>query len=197
MLFRSFFATALGIPLPFTPIQILWLNLVTDTPPALALGFDKTDTNAMQRPPRDSKKGIFRRSDVIFILYHGVIMAGLMLGIFLMEINFGTSSIEKARTMAFAMLVLVQLTQAFNARSTGKSIFRRDIFNNKALVLGVSVSFGLLIVGMYMPILSGIFEQVNLGLSDWVKLSTGVVIFVLLAEAFKLIRRKSYPNGYS
>lgn len=187
--FGILFATIAGIPLPFIPIQILWLNLVTDTPPALALGFDKLDPSAMERPPRNPKSGIFRSQDIAFILYHGVIIGGIMLAVFLFEVYFAGASIEKARTMAFAMLVVAQLAQAFNARSTRISIFRRDIFSNKALLVGVGVSFSLLLVGIYFPILSGVFEQVKLTFSDWTKLFTGVLIFVLFSEVFKFFRR--------
>lgn len=188
--FGILFATIAGIPLPFTPIQILWLNLVTDTPPALALGFDKIEPNAMDKPPRNPKKGIFRGADIAFILYHGVIMGGLMLFVFLLEVYVANASIEKARTMAFAMLVIAQLTQAFNAKSTRKSLFRRDLFSNKGLIFGVGLSFSLLLIGMYFPFLNDVFEQVRLGLVDWVKLLTGIVIFVLATEIFKIVRNK-------
>ena len=188
-------ATICGIPLPFTPVQILWLNLVTDTPPALALGFDQLEKNAMERPPRDTKRGIFRLADVLFILFHGAIMAGLMLAVFLTEVYVAQTPIEKARTMAFAMLVLVQLTQAFNARSTEKSLFRKDIFSNKSLIIGVLTSFGLLLVGMYFPFLSGVFEQVSLNPLDWTKLGMGVLCFIVTSEMFKLIRRKYFPES--
>lgn len=191
-----FLATVTGIPMPFTPVQILWLNLVTDTPPALALGFDQLEKNAMGKPPRDTKKGIFRKADIAFILYHGAVMAGLMLLVFMTEVYVGQASIEKARTMAFAMLVLTQLTQAFNARSTSSTLFKRDFFANKNLLLGVGVSFGLMIIGMYFPLLSDVFEQVSLNLTDWAKLLTGVIIFVFAAEVFKVIRRKYFPEEF-
>ena len=193
------FATLLGIPLPFTPIQILWLNLVTDTPPALALGFDGIEKNTMARPPRDTSKGIFRRADIVFILYHGLLMSLLMLIVFLMEVYVANAPLEKARTMAFAMLVLVQLTQAFNAKSTESTLFRRDIFSNRGLVVGVGISAMLLVVGIYFPVLSGVFEQVSLSIFDWFKLLMGILAFVMLSELFKLLKRKyssSNSSGY-
>ncbi len=188
--FSILFATAAGIPLPFTPIQILWLNLVTDTPPALALGFDEAEKDAMKNPPRNTKKGIFSKADLVFIIYHGAIMAGLMLGVFLVELYLDGGSLEKARTMGFAMLVLVQLVQAFNAKSTSTTLFRRDIFNNKGLVLAVLFSFSLLLVGIYLPFLQEVFEQVELSSQDWLELGAGVIAFIMLSEAFKFIRRK-------
>ncbi len=193
--FGILFATIAGIPLPFTPVQILWLNLVTDTPPALALGFDKLDPKAMEKLPRDPKKGIFRKADVVFILLHGALMAGLMLAVFLTEVSAGNASIEKARTMAFAMLVLVQLTQAFNARSTKLTLLSKDVFANKSLVMGVTVSLGLMLIGMYTPILKGIFEQVSLGIQDWAKLMVGVGFFVVATEFVKWIRRKYFSES--
>jgi P-type Ca2+ transporter type 2C len=189
--FSLLFATASGVPLPFTPIQILWLNLVTDTPPALALGFDKREDDAMNKPPRDTKQGIFRKRDVIFILYHAAVMASLMLSVFLIQVYLEGEPIEKARTMAFAMLVLLQLTQSFNARSTKFSIFNKSFFDNKVLLIGVFLSFMLLVGGIYLPFLSGIFEQVKLTLHDWIELAIGVTIFIVFAELFKL-RAKKY-----
>lgn len=193
------FATLLGIPLPFTPIQILWLNLVTDTPPALALGFDGIEKNTMTRPPRDTTKGIFRKADIVFILYHGLLMSLLMLIVFLMEVYIAYAPLEKARTMAFAMLVLVQLTQAFNAKSTESTLFRKDLFNNKGLIVGVGVSAILLVVGIYFPVLSGVFEQVSLNIFDWLKLLMGIVTFIIFSEVFKFFRRKynsANPSTY-
>lgn len=188
--FSILVATAAGVPLPFTPIQILWLNLVTDTPPALALGFDEAEKDTMKNPPRNTWRGIFRKSDLVFIMYHGMIMAGLMLAIFFIELYVEGGSLEKARTMAFAMLVLVQLAQAFNAKSTGSSLFRRDIFSNKGLIAAVLFSFILLLAGMYLPFLSGVFEQVELHPQDWLELGIGVAIFIILAEIFKFTKRK-------
>ena len=191
------FATLLGIPLPFTPIQILWLNLVTDTPPALALGFDGIEKNTMTRPPRDTSKGIFRKADIVFILYHGLLMSLLMLIVFLLEVYVANAPLEKARTMAFAMLVLVQLTQAFNAKSTESTLFRRDIFSNRGLVVGVGISAMLLVVGIYFPVLSGVFEQVSLSIFDWFKLLMGILAFVMLSELFKLLKRKYSSSNSS
>lgn len=187
--FAILLATATGVPLPFTPIQILWLNLVTDTPPALALGFDGAEPDAMNNPPRNTKNGFFRKADIIFILFHGILMAAIMLFVFLFEVYVFQSSLEKARTMAFAMLVLVQLTQAFNSKSTGSTLFRKDILSNRGLIVAVMVSLGLLIAGMYSPILNGVFEQVSLSLKDWLWLLVGVGIFIAFAELFKFTRR--------
>lgn len=188
--FAILLATSAGFPLPFTPIQILWLNLVTDSPPALALGFDEAEPDAMTNPPRSTKNGFFRKADIVFILYHGIVMALIMLFVFLTEVFIFGGSLEKARTMAFAMLVMVQLTQAFNAKSTGNTLFRKDIFSNKGLLLAVGISFGLLLLGMYSPILNGIFQQVALSIHDWGWLFIGVMIFIIAAELFKILRRK-------
>jgi Ca2+-transporting ATPase len=187
--FGILLATAFGVPIPFTAIQILWLNLVTDSPPALALGFDNAEKDAMTRPPRSTRQGFFRKADLIFIVFHALSMALIMLGVFLLEIYFAHSPLEKARTMAFATLVLTQLTQAFNAKSTARTLFRKDIFSNKWLVGAVLFSFALMILGMYLPILRGVVGQVELSLADWLKLTVSVLLFVALAEGFKVVRR--------
>jgi len=185
-----FAATSTGIPLPFSPVQILWLNLVTDTPPALALGFDESESDAMKNKPRNTKNGLFRRKDLAFIIYHAVVMALIMLSVFFVEFYLNNSSLEKSRTMAFAMLVLVQLTQAFNAKSTASTLFRKDIFANKYLIMGVSFSFLLLLVGIYTPFISSALGQTQLAFGDWLKLFGGIGVFIFFAELFKFLRRR-------
>ncbi|MBI3018486.1 MAG: cation-translocating P-type ATPase, partial [Deltaproteobacteria bacterium] len=113
-IFIMLMALIAGLPLPFLPIQILWLNLVTDTPPALALGVEPTPPDGMKYPPRNPKEPLFSRSLMNDILLNGFVMACITLGVFILEVYVLKASLTKARTVAFSVLVLTQLIHAFN-----------------------------------------------------------------------------------
>jgi Ca2+-transporting ATPase len=183
-------AIAAGIAVPFTALQILWLNLVTGTPPALALGFDPAAADVMRRPPRRPQQGILSRLDVTSIVFHGAIMGLLTLGIFFVELYVHGGAIERARTLAFTMLALVQLAHAFNARSETQSILQTGLLGNRWLLGALSFSLVLLLLGIYLPGLRDVMEKVPLSVRDWLELGVGVAIFTLLAELFKLWRRR-------
>lgn len=183
-------AVMAGIAVPFTALQILWLNLVTGTPPALALGFDPPAKDIMHRPPRRPQEGILTMLDNASILYHGTVMGLLTLGIFFVELYVDGGSIEQARTLAFTLLALTQLAHAFNARSETLSVAQIGITGNRWLLGALGLSMALLLLGIYLPGLSEVMEKVALSARDWLDLGIGVGIFMLLAELFKLLRRR-------
>ncbi|HBQ21335.1 MAG: hypothetical protein A2Z91_05935 [Deltaproteobacteria bacterium GWA2_38_16] len=167
-IFMMLLASLFRLPFPFLPIQILWLNLVTDTPPALALGVDPAPPDGMKKPPRSPKEPIFSKSLMNDILMNGLVMALITLGIFYIELFIFHESLKKARTLAFATTVLVQLLHAFNCQSHEKSIFSIGLFTNKYLLGGILFSLVLLLIGMYLPWLKDIFGQEGLTLKDWI-----------------------------
>ncbi len=179
-IFMMLMALIAGIPLPFLPIQILWLNLVTDTPPALALGVEPTPKDCMRYPPRNPKESLFSKSLLNDILLNGFVMACITLGVFIFEVYGLKADLTKARTVAFSVLVLTQLIHAFNCQDVTKSIFSIGIFTNKYLVGALLLSIGLLLIGMYLPFLNEIFGQEALNLRDWIYTlgaSLGIIIF--------------------
>ncbi len=179
-IFMMLMALIAGLPLPFLPIQILWLNLVTDTPPALALGVDPTPPDCMKRPPRHPKEPLFSRHLMNDILLNGFVMACITLGLFMLEIYVFKADLIKARTVAFSVLVLTQLIHAFNCQDETQSIFSIGFFTNKYLVGAIFLSIGLLLIGMYLPFLKEIFGQESLVPIDWayvLSASLGIIAF--------------------
>ena len=179
-IFMMLMALIAGIPLPFLPIQILWLNLVTDTPPALALGVEPTPADCMSYPPRNPKESFFSKSLINDILINGFVMACITLGVFIFEVYILEADLTKARTIAFAVLVLTQLIHAFNCQDVTKSIFSIGFFTNTYLVGAFLLSIGLLLIGIYLPFLNDIFGQEALNPMDWMYTlgaSSGIIIF--------------------
>ncbi|MEK6910070.1 MAG: HAD-IC family P-type ATPase, partial [Candidatus Aenigmatarchaeota archaeon] len=158
-------AILLGLPLPFLPIQILWINLLTDSLPALALGFDAKDKGIMKRRPRNPKEGILHGM-LPFIVYAGILAAVVSLGLFIFEMKTG-GSVEKARTIVFTTAIIFELLFVFNCRSEKEPIWKVNPFSNKLLVLAVLLGLLLQIGIIYIPFFNVLFKTVPLELFDW------------------------------
>lgn len=164
-------AALLALPLPLLPIQILWVNLLTDGFPALALGFDPPTENIMMRPPRDRNESIFSRGLGRKIIFRGLTMGFLTVAVFMLGLTSGHLTL--ARTLAFTVLVMQQLFHVLECRSEHQSVFAVGLFGNPYLLLAVAVSFGLQWAVLYKPTFYHIFSTVPLTLEEW-----GVVILV-------------------
>lgn len=161
-----FFAMLMGLPLPLVPIQILWVNLVTDGLPAMALGVDNPEEHIMNRPPRDGKESVFARGLGWKILSRGLLIGLVTLTMFIITYNSDPNNLIKAQTMAFTTLVMAQLIHVFDCRCD-ISIFHRNILENKYLLLAVFSSFALMICVMYIEPLQPIFRTVGLNTKEW------------------------------
>ena len=155
----------LGFKSPLIAIQLLWINLVTDSLPAIALGLEPQDKNIMNKKPRNSKKGIFSDG-----LWNKIIVEGIMIGVVtLFAFNLGTKmyGIEIGRTMAFVCLGLSELVHSFNIKSD-ESILNRNLFNNKfllgAFLLGTILQVGVVVI----PEISSMFRVVSLNIIQWI-----------------------------
>ncbi|MFQ5987318.1 MAG: calcium-translocating P-type ATPase, SERCA-type [Dehalococcoidia bacterium] len=159
-------ATLLKLPLPILPIQVLWVNVISDGLPALALSFDPYEKDIMQRKPRSPKEGIFHGM-LLFVLAAAVVdfLVEMLLLIYWKNTNF--VSLERVRTMIFTSTVLFELFFVFNCRSENRSVFRTNIFQNKKLVLAVALSFLLHLAVIYVPFFQPLFKTVPLNASDW------------------------------
>ncbi|WP_057763160.1 calcium-translocating P-type ATPase, SERCA-type [Cytobacillus praedii] len=184
------FAMILGLPLPLVPIQILWVNLVTDGLPAMALGLDQPEDDVMKRKPRNPREGVFARG-----LGWKVVSRGFLIGIatllaFIFAYHANPNDLPYAQTIAFATLVLAQLIHVFDCRSE-KSVFARNPFGNKYLVWAVISSLLLLFVVIYYPPLQPIFHTVPIEMKDWLMITgLAAVPTFLLAGSFLLTKRK-------
>ena len=181
-----------ALVLPLTAAMILWINLVTDSGPALAVGIDPPSQRIMQRPPRDPKlgiitptmwRGIFIVAAVMGAGTLGVLDAALPGGLFA-----GDGGIDHARTLAFHTLVLFSLFTVFAARSDQASVMR-DLFSNGWLWVAIAVSLTLQLAVLYLPALQSAFNTVPLTASDWI-ISIVVASSALWLRELDKLRRK-------
>ncbi|OAB30267.1 ATPase [Paenibacillus macquariensis subsp. defensor] len=164
-----FFAMMLALPLPLLPIQILWVNLVTDGLPAMALGVDQPEKDLMEHKPRGAKENIFARRLGWKIISRGFLIGMCTLGAFWLTLRVAPDQpgqLLKAQSVAFATLVMAQLFHVFDCRSS-RSVFHRNPFQNKYLVLAVLSSILLMLGVFYIEPLQPIFKTVPLGLREW------------------------------
>ncbi|MFC3770003.1 calcium-translocating P-type ATPase, SERCA-type [Paenibacillus sp. GCM10012303] len=164
-----FLAMMMGMPLPLVPIQILWVNLVTDGLPAMALGVDQAEKDLMQQKPRGAKENIFARRLGWKVVSRGILIGVCTLAAFWITLQQNPDSAEglvRAQTVAFATLVMAQLIHVFDCRSS-RSIFHRNPLQNKYLVLAVISSVVLLLGVLYIEALQPVFKTMALGLDEW------------------------------
>jgi Ca2+-transporting ATPase len=162
-----FVSSLIGWPVPLLPIQILWVNLVTDGLPALALGVDPVDGGIMERPPRKPGESVLTRDRAFLMLGQGAFIAFCSLFAFCFVLFVEKEGIGRARTAAFIVLSCAQLFHSFNCRSMSRSLFKIGVFTNKKLILAVAVSFLLQMAVVYVPALQTIFKTLPLGAFDW------------------------------
>jgi len=159
-------ATLFGLPLPLSAVQILYVNLATDGLPALALAVDPSEADLMRRKPRNPRTGIFTRPVITLMVVGGLWSAAINIGLFAWALHSGRG-LEKAMTMTFVSLVLIQFFKAYNFRSDRNSVLNRT-FSNKWLNLAILWELGLLALVVYLPWLQVPFGTFSLSVIDWV-----------------------------
>jgi len=181
-----------AVVLPVLATQILWINLVTDGAPALALGVDPADAGLMTAPPRPRDEGVITRRMWAGILVVGAIMAAGTLLVLdaslpggLIE---GSGTMPYAQTMAFTTLMLFQIFNVFNARSDERSAFA-GLFSNKLLWGAVLLSLLLQVAVIYVPFLQKTFSCVSLSIGDWLRCAAVASSVLWLRELTKLVTR--------
>ncbi len=163
-----FVSSLLGLPVPLLPIQILWINLVTDGLPALALGVDPTDPEIMKRPPRPPDEPVVTRRRGLLMLAQGAFIAACSLGAYVLVLYVENEGPARARTACFVVLAVSQLFHSYNCRSLTESLFKIGVFTNRHLLLATGISFALQMAVVYAPPLQTVFKTEPLGLLDWV-----------------------------
>lgn len=174
-----FFAMLMGLPLPLVPIQILWVNLVTDGLPAMALGVDTAESNIMQQHPRKKTENIFGRGLGWKIISRGFLIGAMTLAAFWLTLHENPADLVHAQTVSFATLVLAQLIHVFDCRSE-RSVFHRNPFGNMYLIWAVLSSLVLMVGVIYLEPLQAIFTTTDLSFRDWalVFVAAGIPTFV-------------------
>ncbi len=191
----SKFGIDIGIIETLLPIHILWINLVTDSLPALALAVDPPAKDIMNRKPLKNKKGIFTKGMTWRIIYQGLMIGLLTLTAFIIGLSTeGVSPEEKVKigqTMAFYVLALSELVHVFNIRDNKKSIFKTGIFNNGKLILATVFSASLMFIILLIPGLRDVFKLALLPKQHILETATLVFAPIVIVEIFKLIRINS------
>lgn len=182
-----FLGTLAGLPLPLLPIQILWVNLVTDGLPAMALGVDGIDSDIMKKSPRKPDESVFARGLGRKILIRGTMIGFGTLLVFVIGLWFGVGLLA-ARTMAFTTLVFSQLFHVFDCKSETRGIFEVGIFSNPLLVIAVMISVMMQLSVIYFPLLQAIFKTTALQGWQWLIIlivAGGPSILIGLARLFR------------
>ncbi len=151
-------ASILSFPIPFNPIQILWINIIMDGPPAQSLGIEPPETDIMERLPE--KEDILPKNNLLRIVFAGIVMSIGTLALYYFQLSSGVETL-KAMTVAFTVFVMFQIFNVFNCKS-------KSGFSNRFLIIAVAASFLLQLCVIYVPFLQGIFRTVALSLMDWV-----------------------------
>ena len=182
------FATVLGLPLPLLPVQILWINLVTDGLPALALAVDPKDPALMQRPPRRPEARILERDRVFLMFGQGLFMALITILTFVYCLYGMDRDLERARTLTFMVLIGSQLAHAFNCRSERLSLFAIGLWTNKPLLWAIGGST-LLQVGLVLnPWTREVFKLASFDPEHWVMVFGVGSLMLVAMELWKAAR---------
>ncbi len=194
-----FLAIAFKLPSPLNPIQLLWLNLVTDGAPALALGMEKGDPDIMDQPPRPASEPIINRLMRTGIAVQTVAITAVTLGAYLLGLKLWPAENgmfnETAATMAFITLSFSELLRAFTARSERYPLFKIGVFKNKSMNWAVLISSALLLAVLYIPFLQPVFSTVPLGWEQWQYLLPLLFVPAIAAELTKwFVSRKQISN---
>jgi len=173
----------------FAPVQLLWINLVTDGLPALALGVDPYPTDIMDRPPRNPREGVLSRDILFLIFVVSAILTVGTLGVFFLELQEGADAV-RARTVAFTTIVFFELFLVFSMRSPRQTVWQIGLFTNTKLILAVLASMALQVAVIYTPFLHDVFETEALSPLDW--LETVLISFTAYAfvEVLKVVRHR-------
>lgn len=174
---------------PLQPIHILWVNLITDSFPALALGVDKTKEDVMNNPPRNPKESIFVKSDKVQLIINGVLIGGITLFAFKLGERLYADSLIHAQTMAFVVLSLSQLFLSLSLRSNTKSAFSLGLFSNKYLVYSILLGIFLQVIIISISFIANIFKVTPLLLYDWIVVILVSLIPFAINEILKLFRK--------
>ena len=171
-------ASVIGLPVPFNPIQILWINIIMDGPPAQSLGVEPPEKNVMERAPL--KEEIIPRKNLLKIIIAGVVMTVGTLILYYLELISGAGAL-KATTIAFTVFVVFQIFNVFNCRAA-----KFSNFSNKFLVIAITMSLVLQLAVIYVPFLQGVFRTTALSIIDWIAI---IVVASLILVSDWLVER--------
>ena len=180
----------MNLPVPLIPIQLLWLNLVTDSFPALALGVERGEADIMDEPPRDPDEPILDTEIKITVAIQSIAITVATLLAYLVGLKWygQAEGLHHARTMAFSTLIICELLRSYTARSIDKTVFEIGVFTNKKLVMATVFSFLLMLVVIYVPVLNDAFGLMDLGPREIAVVLGSALIPLVAGEIQKKVR---------
>jgi P-type Ca2+ transporter type 2C len=184
-----FLAALGGLPVPLLPLQILWLNMVTDTFPALALALEPGDSTVMNRPPRDPQEAFLSREPLLRVAFYGLLITASTLGAYALALD---GPEDRARTIAFMTLAFAQILHLGNARSEGAVIRPARAIANPFAVGAVGISVALQLVAASYDPLVDLLQLAELELSDWVLVGSAAALPAVVGQAIKMATAAPY-----
>jgi Ca2+-transporting ATPase len=183
-----------GLPIPLLAMQILWVNLVTDSLPALSLSLEPGDPDAMQRRPRPPTEPVLTRPIMYVLAIRGAVEGVGALAVFVIWLYVFDASDDLARTVAFATIVVAELLEAHGSRSLYRTIIDLGLRSNPYVAIATLISFGALLIVLYVPALQEAFHTEALGVREW--LAVGAVGFgrLLIIEGMKVSPWRLRPD---
>jgi Ca2+-transporting ATPase len=181
----------LGLPIPYLPAQLLWINLVTNGLQDVALAFEPGEKDVLERPPRPPGEGIMSRLLITRTIYVALLISAGVVYEFIHALNQGVS-LEKARTIAVTTMVFFQFFQAFNSRSELQSFFRMNPFGNPILFFGTMAAFLAHLAAIYLPALQWIFRMEPIMPLEWLRIGLISLTVILVVEIDKWLRRRQF-----
>ncbi|MDD3619178.1 MAG: cation transporting ATPase C-terminal domain-containing protein, partial [Desulfobulbaceae bacterium] len=183
----------MGLPIPYVPAQLLWVNLVTNGLQDVALAFEPGEKGIVDRPPRDPKEGIMSRILIERTLMVGLIISAGVVYNFVSALNAG-DSLEKARTVAVTTMVFFQFFQAWNSRSELESVFRLNPLGNPFLFFSMIAAFLAQLAVIYVPPLQWVFRTEPISGTEWLQILIVASSVIVAVEIDKFLRRRKAGN---
>ena len=178
-------ALLVGLPLPLTAVQLLWLNLVTEGIQDVALAFEPGEGNEMNKPPRPPNQPIFDRLMIERVVISALTMGTLAFTVFWYQYSVAGASLESSRNIALLFLVMFENIQVFNSRSETESILEQPFFGNRLLLIGTLAAQLIHIAAMYTPGLSSLLDLQPVSLNQWLLLMTTALSLLVVMELHK------------
>ncbi len=189
-----FIASIFNLGNPLLPIHILWINLVTDSLPALALSVDPAEKDIMTRKPRKTQEGFFTKGMTWRVAYQGITIGLISLAAYLLGYHDGGQTL--GQTMAFAVLAFAQLFHVRNLHSIRKSSFRTNIFKNMALIGAIVVSAAMMLAVLLFPPFMKAFKLTTMDSVHWIYVLGLSLVPIVIVELFKLFKINSFKDEF-
>lgn len=186
--------SVIALPIPLLPLQILYLNLITDVFPALALGTGRGDGSVMEKPPRDPEEGVLTRSHWRNIVSFGVAISLPVIGVLAIAVLVMNLGDEIAITMSFMTLALAQLWHVFNMAGPEEPLLRTEITKNPWVWVALALSTVLLLAAMYVPPLAAVMDVEVLQLDQWVVVLGGSLVPLILGQSYRTLQRRKIES---